>query len=144
MYVHKDEEYHMNVRKELCTHITANQTKYSSLLFHNNIASHLKQMAKPGTWETQVELQAAADYYCTDLYVLTEKPNKTGYHWICYKASTTNPNDKENYYDRTFTHVQLAHSSSVHFDVVLDTRTKQVPKVPPLLEGKMYEHAEVL
>ena len=69
-----------------------NQTKYSSLLFHNNIASHLKQMTKPGTWATQVEVQAAADYYCTDLYVLTEKPNKTGYHWIyCYKPSITNP-----------------------------------------------------
>ena len=23
-------------------------------------------MAKPGTWATQVELQAAADYYCTE------------------------------------------------------------------------------
>ena len=62
MYVHKDEEYHMNVRKELYTHITANQTKYSRLLFHNNNASHLKQMTKPGTRATQVELQAAADY----------------------------------------------------------------------------------
>ena len=61
-------------------------------------------MAKPGTWATQVELQAAANYYCTDLYVLTEKPNKTEYHWIRYKASTTNPNDKENYCERTFTH----------------------------------------
>ena len=142
MYIHKDEEYHINVRKELCNYITANQAKYSSLLFHNKIASHLKQMTKPGTWATQVELQAAADYYCTDLYVLTEKPNKTGYHWIRYKPSTTNPNDKE--YCRTFTHVQLAHSSSVHFDVVLDIKTKQVPSIPPLLEGKMYEHNKVL
>ena len=42
-------------------------------------------MAKPGTWATQVELQAAAaDYYCTDLYVLTEKPKKTECHWICF------------------------------------------------------------
>ena len=76
MYVHGDEEYHMNVRKELCAHITTNQTNYSSLLFHNNIASHLKQMVKPGKWATQVELQAAADYYCIDLYVLTERPTK--------------------------------------------------------------------
>ena len=47
-------------------------------------------MAKPGTWAIQVELQAAADYYYTDLYVLTEKPKKTECHWIRYKASTTN------------------------------------------------------
>ena len=39
-------------------------------------------MAKPGIWATEVELQAAADYYCTDLYVLTEKPKKTECHWI--------------------------------------------------------------
>ena len=144
VYLHGDEEYHMSVRKELCAHMTMNQTNYSSLLFHNSIASHLKQMAKPGTWATQVELQAAANYYCTDLYVLTEKPNKTEYHWIHYKASTTSPNDKENYCKRTFSHIQLAHSSSVHFDAVVDIRTKKVPKAPPLLEGKMYEHNEVL
>ena len=35
-------------------------------------------------------MQAAADYYCTDLYVLTEKPERKQCHWIRYKASTTN------------------------------------------------------
>ena len=65
VYGYKDEEYHMNVRKELCTHISTNQIQYSSLLLHNDIGSHLKKMAKPGTWATQVELQAAADYCCT-------------------------------------------------------------------------------
>ena len=96
VYVHGDEDYHMNVRKKLCSHITANQDVYSTFLFNNSMARHLKHMAKPGTWATQVELQAATDFYGTDLYVLTEKPSKTDYHWICYTAST-NPSFKENY-----------------------------------------------
>ena len=45
-------------------------------------------------------------------------------------------NDKENYYKRTFTHKHLAHSSSIHFDAVVDIKTKEVPKAPPLLGGK--------
>ena len=94
MYLHGDEDYHMNVQKELCTYITANQADYSSLLFKDFIAHHLKQMAKPGTWGTQVELQAATDYYCTNLYVLTEKPTKTDYHWIHYKARLRAHNTK--------------------------------------------------
>jgi len=74
----------------------------------------------------EVELQAAANFYGTDLYVLMEKPNKTDYHWICYAASS-NPSSKENSCKNTFTHIQLAHSSSVHFDVIIDLKTK-VPK----------------
>ena len=62
-----------------------NQTNYSSLLFHNSIASHLKQITEPGTWATQVELKAAANYYCTDLYVLTEKCNKIEYPGLATK-----------------------------------------------------------
>ena len=61
VYLHGDEDHHINIWKELCAYITANQSDYSSLLFNNSIAHHLKQMAKPGTWATQVELQAAAD-----------------------------------------------------------------------------------
>ena len=81
VYVHGDEDYHNIVRKALC--------------FHNSMTHHLKQMVKPCTRETQVELQAAANFYGTNLYVLTEKPNKTDYNWICYAAST-NPSNKEN------------------------------------------------
>ena len=72
---------------------------YSTLLFNNSMACHLKHIAKPSTWATQVELQAAGNFYGTDLYVLTEKPSKTDYHGICYAAST-NLSFKE----KNFTH----------------------------------------
>ena len=124
VYVHGDEDI---VRKALCSHITANQEMYTSLLFHNFMTHHLKQMVKPCMWATQVELQAAANFYGTDLYVLMEKPNKTDYHWICYAAST-NPSFKENSCKNTFSHIQLAHCSFVHFDVIIDLKTKEVPK----------------
>lgn len=143
VYVHGDEEYHSIVRKALCSHITANQDTYRSLLFHNSMTSHLKQMAKPCTWATQVELQAAANFYGTDLYVLTENPSKSGYHWICYTACR-NAKFKENYCEKFFDHMQLAHSSSVHFDVIIDVKTKEVSMVRPVLEGRECQHIEVL
>jgi len=40
--------------------------------------------------------------------------------------------------------MQLAHSSSVHFDVIIDLKTKEVPKKQPVLEGREYQHNEVL
>jgi len=63
VYVYGDKDYHMSVRQELCSHITGNQDVYSTLLFNNSISRHLKQMAKCGTWATQVELQAADNFY---------------------------------------------------------------------------------
>jgi len=86
-----------------------------------------ENMVKSSTWTTQVELQAAANFYGTDLYVLTEKPSKTNYHWICYAAST-NPRFKENYSEKNYS-MQLAHCSSVHFDVIIDLKRKEVPTV---------------
>ena len=143
LYVHGNEDYHNILRKALCSHITANQEMYTSLLFYNSMTHHLKQMVKPCTWATQVELQAAANFYGTDLYVLTGKPNKTDYHWICY-ATSTNPSFKENLCKNTFTHMQLAHSSSVHFDFIINLKTKEVPKKRPVLERREYQHNEVL
>ena len=67
--------------------------------------------------------QAAANFYRTELYVLTEKPSKTEYYWICYTASA-NPSFKENYSEISFNHMQLAHTSFVYFDVVIDSKSK--------------------
>jgi len=74
---------------------------------------------------------------------LTEKPSKTEYHWICYTASA-NPSFKENYSEISFSLMQLAHTSSIHFDVVIDSKSKEMPRIRPVLEGKLYKHAEVL
>lgn len=111
-----------NVWKEFFTHITVNQAISTAVY-----CSIIILLATWNRWPSQVHGQLKLNYSSCWLllYVLMEKPNKTGYHWICYKASATNPNDKVNHYNRTFTHVMLAHSPSVHFDVVLDTRTKQ-------------------
>ena len=64
VYVHGGEDYHLVVRKELCAHINANQVGYSSLLFHNSITRHLKQMVKPGTWLNHKRLLISMGLIC--------------------------------------------------------------------------------
>ena len=51
--LHGGEEYHIDIRKVLCTHIITNQQQP---IVHNSIASHLKQMVKPDILANQVEL----------------------------------------------------------------------------------------
>lgn len=82
-------------------------------------------MVKPHVWATQVEIQAAADYYNRDIYVLTETSKKDDYHWLLYKSKSLG---------ETNGLIQLAHLASIHFDPVIEVQTQGLPQSPPLLK----------
>ena len=110
-------------------YIANNGDAYTPLLFEETLTDHLKMMRNPGTWGTQVELQAAADYHKTCIYLLTKRGQQDRYHWILYKPRNhAMPGDG-------FPHIELAHPGSVHFDSIVDAATLQNPKSTPQLDG---------
>ena len=82
-------------------------------------------MKKPFVWGTQLELQAAADYYEMCIYLLTKRQQQERYHWHRYTPrNSAVPTDN-------LPHIELAHPGSVHFDPILDAATLQIPKSVP-------------
>lgn len=131
---YQTEDHHSGVRQSVVTHIKYNQNNYAPLLFRGSMDEHIQQMAKPCVWATQVELQAAANCYSKEIFVLTETPQKDSYHWMSYKPRIGSKQG----------HIQLAHFSSVHFDPVIDVVTQKLPQSPPQLGGSTIYFEEVL
>jgi len=136
VYVHGDEDYHMNVRKKLCTHITVNKDVYSTLLFNNSMACHLKNMAH-GQLRLNYRL---LPIFMGLIYMFWQKsPAKqiiTGY--VMQRLLTQ---VLKKTILKKFTHMQLAHCSSVHFDVIIDLKSKEVPTVRPVLCTNMLKYS---
>ena len=82
----------------------------------------LESMKKPFVWGTQLELQAASDYYKMCIYLLTKREQEERYHWHRYTPRTSAVAADN------LRHIELAHPRSVHFDPILDAATLQSPK----------------
>ena len=124
--LHGSEKQHSITRADIVAHINANRGKYEPILFSGSIEDHVERMVKSCVWATQVEIQAAADYYNRDIYVLTETPEKDDYHWLLYTSKSLGK--------KATGHIQLAHLASIHFDPVIDVQTQGLPQSPPLLK----------
>ena len=94
-------------------------------LLERTLSEHLESMKKPFVWGTQVELQAAADYYEMCIYLFTKKEQQERYHWHRYT-----PRNSAVATDN-LPQIELAHPRSVHFDPILDAATLQIPKSFP-------------
>ena len=106
-----------------------NGDHYKPLLFEGTLTDHLEMMRKPGVWGTQVELQAAADYYKMSIYLLTKREQQDRCQWNLYRPrNSALPADG-------FPHIELAHPGSVHFACIVDTSTVQNSKSIPQLDG---------
>ena len=126
---YKTQDRHMEVRRTLVDFISENGGDYEPLVFQGTLTDHLKRMRNPSTWGTQVELQAAADYYKTCIYLLTKRGQQDRYGWLVYKPRNCSmPADG-------FPHIELVHPGSVHFDAVVDAATLLSPKSVPQLDG---------
>ena len=113
-----------------------NSAQLGQLLIGNDIIKqHIAKMRVPGEWATQVELQAATEVYCRALYLYTLTPAKDAYQWHCYMPKTRSPIQG---------HIELAHPSGVHFEVVVDSATNTASETPPQLTGKTVVHPGTL
>ena len=121
---------HLGVRQSVVTHIKYNQSNYAPLVFRGSMDEHVQRMAKPCVWATQVELQAAADCYSKEIFVLTE--NHKGTIINGYPTSLELAQNK------------ATHFSSVHFDPVIDVVTHKLPQNPPQLDGRTIYIEDVL
>ena len=125
------------VRNDIVNYITKNSATFAPLVIRGNttIEEHITKMQVPGEWATQVELQAATEVYDTSLYLYTLTPTRKSYHWICYTPKTRRVGQK---------HIELAHPSGVHFEVVVDATTNKTSQIPPILTGETVIHPGIL
>ena len=127
--LYQTQDRHMEIRSTLVEFIFKNGDHYKPLLFEGTLTDHLEMMRKPGAWGTQVELQAAADYYKMSIYLLTKREQQDRYQWYLYRPrNSAVPADG-------LPHIELAHPGSVHFDCIVDASTLQNPKSIPQLDG---------
>ena len=135
--LYRSQDRHLEIRKILVEFIRAHSDRYKPLLLGRTLSEHLESMKKPFVWGTQVELQAAADYYDMCIYLLTKREQQERYHWHRYTPRKSSvATDK-------LPHIELAHPGSVHFDVILDAATLRTPKSLPELDGAT-EYFEVI
>ena len=135
--LYRSQDRHLEIRKILVGFIRAHSDRYKPLLLGRTLSEHLESMKKLFVWGTQVELQAAADYYDMCIYLLTKREQQERYHWHRYTPRRSSvATDK-------LPHIELAHPGSVHFDVILDAATLRTPKSLPELDGAT-EYFEVI
>ena len=114
--VYTSQDYHQKVREEIVRHIRSNATRFSHLLMSTlTIEQHTANMQVTGVWATQVEIQAATEVYCASIYLFTLTATRDSYTWHRYEPKTAS----------TTQHFEIAHSSGIHFEVVLDATTNR-------------------
>ena len=126
--LYHSQDMHLEI-KTLVDFIRTHSDRYKHFLMEHTLSEHLESMKKPFVWGTQVELQAAADYYEMCIYLFTKKEQQERYHWHRYT-----PRNSAVATDN-LPHIELAHPRSVHFDPILDAATLQIPKSFPQLDG---------
>ena len=86
-------------------------------------------MRNPGVWGTQVEPQAAPDYYKMSIYLPTKREQQDMYQWHLYK-----PHNCAVLADG-FPQIEFDHPLLVHFDCTVDAATPQNPNFITQLYG---------
>jgi len=81
-----DQIYHSQLRKALVTLVSDNMEIYKSFYIgRNSFCDHVSSMFKDGIWGTQVEIQAAADYFVLPVYELMYNSITSSHKWIVFK-----------------------------------------------------------
>ena len=80
----------MMVRNVLVQFISDHKDHFSALVMDpegtETIESHITKMRKPMFWASQVEIQAAADFYAAPIYIYTPTPRQD---WVSLVAMHT-------------------------------------------------------
>ena len=140
------QDYHVIVRTTLERAEHLNKKIFENLLMDGrSIDEHLKHLAIPHSWATQVEVVAAASVFQVPLYYC-EKKNSV-YKWNVVKALTDKnqrelvkcpvlPELDDSITLTRPTHFELLYSNS-HYDAIASTTTGTVPTTPPILSSTL-------
>ena len=134
LFLYDTQEKHHEVRRNIVEYESQHEQLFAPLIIDptgkQTFADHLRNVKNPTAWASQIELQAAAELYSIPLYLYTQTPDKSDYHWLCYKSATSStPIVKPN-------HIELAHPAGIHFDLIVDAATMAPSQIPPQLTGK--------
>ncbi|XP_033756117.1 uncharacterized protein LOC117338862 [Pecten maximus] len=113
------EENHMFFRNEVVNHMIDNDLHFRSHLRsgERSVSNYVvkKRMLHNGTWATEVEILAAADFLKTDIYIYDDAQST----WLKFSAKQVRP-----FVDVHDESIYLIHKYQAHYDVVLDVMEK--------------------
>lgn len=138
LFLYNTQEQHHKVRMDIAKFEAENEHQFAALLIdptgRQTIGQHIESINKPRVWASQIELQAAAEFYRIPLYLYSPTPDKRGYHWLCYQPRTSSPTV-------TRSHIELAHPASIHFDLIVDAATMTPSQIPPQMSDNAVDSA---
>ncbi|XP_069122503.1 uncharacterized protein [Argopecten irradians] len=109
-----DETHHRKIRHDTVIHMVQNANQYNSHLRsgYKSVGDWVmkKKMLENGTWATEIEILAAADFLCTDVYIYEENLSS----WLKFSAKQVDRNR-----DVEQEAIYLIHRYRAHYDVVL-------------------------
>ncbi|XP_069110075.1 uncharacterized protein [Argopecten irradians] len=116
------EENHMFFRTNIVNHMLANDTLFRSHLRsgERSVSNYVskKRMLHNGTWATEVEILAAADFLKTDIYIYEDSWST----WLKFSAKQVRSLE-----DINSEGIYLIHTFQAHYDVVVDVMEKESP-----------------
>ena len=138
----KTELHHFKLRNNLVWIISLNREQFSKFLFSTDgIQEHIKHMAKPNVWGTQVEIVAAASLFQIPVYYCSKNSNGD-YIWGVFKPIPPQNIAFPRVVDPVFMdrqqikHFELLYYTDTHYDAVMSAETGSVSESPPPLTGK--------
>ena len=139
--IYHDQCYDQELRHHLSNFVLLNPHVFQPLVWEGTVESHVCKMKVQGTWATQVEVAATATYFQIPVFSCTPHPQGRGYHCICVNPLSTNPVYPKSGSGHVplkinLTHMEICHTSAVHFDCVL-CNDGNFPKDCPKLTGHL-------
>ena len=141
LVVYGSEMYHLKIRELLVNFVRSNADKFRVYVNRGTtLEDHLLHMQYSRTWATQVELYAAASLFGRELYIYTPTV-RADEQYIWTKVSPLPPHvvlafpPKDEPWPKRLDeidHMELCHTSGIHFDVVADFEGKQCSTLPNL------------
>ena len=117
--VYGDQDLHCDLRNKLVELIRSNKDMFRHLsMQHTSIDQHVKQMCKPGTWGTQVEIFAMATLFKIPVYVASQNPKYLNYCWCKYTPLISDGYTSQETLASIKTHAEIIHINGNHFDAV--------------------------
>ena len=111
--IYGSEDFHNDIRQAVVDLMEKYANEFKLFLFSElDIHAHIKEMRKPSTWASTMEIYAAATLLQRDIYILS--PDHTGalYNWLLFSPRFV--------YNHSMTfhpcHITLCHTHGNHYD----------------------------
>ena len=134
--LHKTQERHRDVRRNIVEFLERNQEKFQQFLLNGTFEEHVTQMRREGVWATQVELYGAASLHQVPIHICSPDPGTQKYRWLLHKpldqSNLLLEGDSFTQMRRIITPAELCPANADHFDCILDNQN-HFPTSPPQL-----------